>query len=212
MNLAAVITGDMVASKTLSMADRDRFIYIISTLGKFLAPDSYTFAEIFRGDSFQLKIPNPLNALKSAVTIRALFRSQCYSDCNKQWDCRIAVGIGETEFEKGRPGLSDGEAYRLSGYGLDQMKREHLIISTPWQDVNDEMAVITPFADDIISHWTVKQSEVMLSKLLHQLSNVDIAVHQQVSRQAIDKLVNSAKLRLINLYLNRFQQILTQKL
>lgn len=212
MNLAAIITGDMVASKTLSTIERDRFIYTVSTLEKFLDADSCTQAEIFRGDSFQLKIPNPFNALKAAVIIRALFRSQSHPKSNSQWDCRISLGIGKTEFEKSTPGLSDGEAYRLSGYGLDGMKRERLTISTPWHEINEDMAVITPFADDIISHWTVKQSEVMLVKLQNNLSNAEIAMRQHVSRQAVDKLVNAAKLRLIDLYLNRFTQLIANKI
>lgn len=212
MNLAAIITGDMVASKTLSTIERDRFIYTVSTLEKFLDAHSCTSVEIFRGDSFQLKIPNPFNALKAAVIIRALFRSQRHPKSNSQWDCRISLGIGKTEFEKSTLGLSDGEAYRLSGYGLDEMKRERLTISTPWHEINEDMAVITPFADDIISHWTVKQSEVMLVKLQNNLSNSEIAMRQHVSRQAVDKLVKAAKLRLIDLYLNRFTQLIANKI
>lgn len=212
MNLVAVLTGDMVASKTLSSVERDKFIHIVSTIETFLEAGSYTSAEIFRGDSFQLKIQNPLNALKSAVIIRALFRSQIHHNYNKQWDCRISVGIGKIEFDKSRPGLSDGEVYRLSGHGLDNMKRERLTISTPWREINDEMAVLTPFADDIISHWTVKQCEVMIAKLQHHLPNTELAMCQNISRQAIDKIINSAKLRLIDLYLNRFSEIIAHKL
>lgn len=138
MAFIAVLTGDMIGSKSLSEKERESLIEMLSELGTLLKPEITSTIEIFRGDSFQLRINNPLYALEYAVIIRAMFRTRSYVGLNRQWDCRISLGIGHTEFEKINPGISDGEAYRLSGYGVDKMKKERLKISTHWRDLNEE--------------------------------------------------------------------------
>lgn len=212
MALIAVLTGDIIGSKSLSQIERKSLIELLSKLDMLLKPEITSTVEIFRGDSFQLRINNPIYALKYAIIIRALLRTRCYTGLNRQWDCRISIGIGHTEFEMANPGISDGEAYRLSGYGIDEMKKERLKISSPWSDLNEELNVTTKFADDIISHWTIKQSEAVLNKLRLHLSNVESAAVLNITRQAVDKLIAAAKLNLIELYLNRFHTLLMHKL
>lgn len=212
MSLIAVLTGDMIGSKSLSQIERESLIELLSKLDVLWKPDITSPVEIFRGDSFQLRINDPLYALEFAIIIRALIRTRWSSAVNRQWDCRISIGIGYTEFEMESPGISDGEAYRLSGYGIDEMKKERLKISTPWRDINEEFNITTRFADDIISHWTTKQSEAVLNKLRLHKSNVESAAILNITRQAVDKLISAAKLPLIELYLKRYHTLLMNKL
>ncbi len=208
MKTIAVITGDVIESKLFSQTERDKLVEILDTLDNTLRTISKTKTEIFRGDSFQIRVYNPFESLRIAIAVRALFRSNTFLNSNKQWDVRLSLGIGQSQYEMENVGTSDGEAYRFSGYGLDNMTDERLHIATPWAEKNNEINVETAFADDIISNWTSKQSLAMFYYLCTKESHVRISKRMNISRQSTDRLFKAAKDRLIVLYLNRFAEIL----
>ena len=73
-------------------------------------------------------------------------------------------------------------------------------------DLNDEFKISTAFADNVISGWTVMQARVIYEALLSGESQKKIAQLLNKSQQAVSKLANGGRLRLIELYLERFQQ------
>ena len=210
--MIAILTGDIIKSKDLSKHERHKFLDLLESIPSVLSPLSKSIIEIFRGDSFQLKIDNVLESLKVAITIRALIRSYCFEKSHKQWDVRLSLGLGQSEFEKESLGLSDGEAFRNSGYRLDTMKKSRLALTTPWPEINSEFKILTAFADDIISNWTQKQSHVMFLKLKDKKSNTEISEKLEITRQAADKLLRGAREQLIYMYDERFKKLVADKL
>src|SRR3546814_14727032 len=77
---------------------------------------------IFRDDSFQGMIEDPLKALEAGLWIKtALMKAD---DGSASYDCRMAIGIGKVTFMAGTTLESDGEAFRHSGPALDAMDKE----------------------------------------------------------------------------------------
>lgn len=212
MKIGAIITGDIVDSTKMVAEERNSMLRMLQSLPDLLLPLTKIDLEIFRGDSFQIRVGRSVDSLKVALAIRSHIRSFKFAEHNRQWDARLAIGIGTLEYENGSLATSDGEAYRASGRGLDSIGKNRLTIETPWEEVNKELRVSTAFADDIITGWTQSQSRVMFQSLTTGLSHAEIGDILGISRQMVDKALRAGKEDLMNLYLNRFAELIKEHL
>ncbi len=211
MKIGAIITGDIVDSTKMTAEERATMLRLLQSLPVLLSPLGKTDIEIFRGDSFQVKVAEPSKALHMALTIRAIIRTNKFAGNNHQWDARMAIGIGTLDYETDLLSTSDGEAYRLSGKCLDSIGKGRLCIKTPWKDVNKELMVSTLFADDIVTGWTQSQSRIMFEKLVKNNSQEEIGNILGVSRQMVSKSLKAAKDALISVYVKRFEELINLK-
>lgn len=210
MKKIAIITGDIVDSTKLNLAERTIMINALQAIPEILTPFENVSMEIFRGDSFQLQIHTAETAAKAAITIRAWLRSQRELSEKSLLDARLAIGIGATDYESDSLSTSDGEAFRLSGRLLDKMQKERLAVATPWPMVNEELKLATAFVDDIISSWTQNQSRIMLLSLQTSKSHLELSQILDISRQMVDKSLKSSKEELIESYIDRFKKLIIQ--
>ena len=206
MKIKGVITGDIVKSSKIKAEHKDTLISVINELKTDVSSISNIDIEFFRGDSFQILVKEVENTLLVAILLRAKLRgSQLEIKC----DARISIGIGSVEYINPSVILSDGEAFRSSGRGLDEIgKKKRLVISTPWQTINSELAISTPFADDIISKWTKEQAEIIFISLLTDKTQKAISETLDKTAQNVSKLLNAAKEQLIKPYINRFVELI----
>ena len=212
MKIGAIITGDIVDSTKMVAEERNSMLRMLQSLPVLLLPLAKFDLEIFRGDSFQIRVGRSVDSLKVALAIRSHIRSFKFAEHNRQWDARLAIGIGTLEYENGSLATSDGEAYRASGRGLDSIGKNRLTIETPWEEVNKELRVSTAFADDIITGWTQSQCRVMFQSLTTGLSHAEIGDILGISRQMVDKALRAGKEDLMNLYLDRFAELIKKHL
>lgn len=210
MRTTAIITGDIVDSTKLNLAERDIMINALQAIPEILSPFERISMEIFRGDSFQVKIPNSEIAAKAAIAIRAWLRSQVELCGKEPLDARLAIGIGGTDYESDTLSTSDGEAFRLSGRLLDKMQKVRLAVATPWTSVNEELRLSTAFVDDIISSWTQNQSKIMLLRLQTSKSHLELSQILEISRQMVDKSLKSSKEDLVEAYIDRFEKLIIE--
>lgn len=210
MRTTAIITGDIVDSTKLNLAERDIMINALQAIPEILSPFVKISMEIFRGDSFQVQIPKTEIAAKAAIAIRAWLRSQVELSGREPLDARLAIGIGGTDYESESLSMSDGEAFRLSGRLLDKMQKARLAVATPWPPVNEELRLSTAFVDDIISSWTQNQSKIMLLRLQTSKSHIELSQTLEISRQMVDKSLKSSKEELIESYIDRFEKIIIE--
>jgi hypothetical protein len=211
METKAVITGDIIKSTRINPADRELLLNTIGNIVRDVEIWGNIRMEIFRGDSFQIQIDNPVKALRIAILVRTGLRAK--SPSVFRWDARIALGLGNIYFEKNESVVeSDGEAFHNSGWEFDKLGRSRsMAIKTPWTDLNDEFAVNTAFADDVIMNWTVTQAQVIYPLLLTSKTQKELAVGLDKTSQAISKLLIGGKANLIELYLNRYELLIKNK-
>ena len=184
----------------------------LQTIPLILSEIQRVSIEIFRGDSFQIGIPHAQSALRCGIAIRAWLRNYRTTESKHVLDARIAIGVGTLDYESGTLSTSDGEAYRLSGRLLDEMKKSRLEIKTPWHDVNEELKLASAFADNIISFWTQSQSKVILRSLVTEKNHLELAQEFNVSRQMVDKSLKASKEELISAYIKRYEHLITSHL
>ena len=211
MKIGAIITGDIVDSTKMTKSERTAMLQLLQSLSERLSPLCKTNIEIFRGDRFRLKVTEITKTLQITLAIRAIIRANKFAGNNEQWDARLAIGIGTLDYETDSLSTSDGEAYRLSGRGLDQIGGARLYIETPWEEVNKELMVSTLFADDIVTGWTQSQSRIMYEKLVKDQNQEQIGKILEVSQQSVSKTLKAAKCHIIYSCIGRFEELVTAR-
>jgi hypothetical protein len=182
----AVITGDIVNSTRLIPAEEKR---LIDGLSKLLKPFPFTF---YRGDSFQVYIPDSGQALTIALQCRTLaigFRPEA---AEKITDLRMAIGLGEVNQPVNYPGSASGEAFLLSGRIFDEMEKTgpRLFIGSAIELANAGLDVLADYIDAICRRMTVKQAVVIFELLLGQ-SQQETALKLKKSRSTVNQHVTA---------------------
>ena len=196
----AVLTGDLVRSSALSSDELDAAREALRTAAGELerapwAPSPLMAGEVafFRGDSWQLALPQPRWALRCALYLRASVL------VDGRADSRIAIGLGSVkEVAEERVSLSTGEAFERSGRGLDEMgPRFRMTLSAPegtgpgapW------LRLVVHLCDSVVAQWQGRQIEAARLMTLHpeaSLREIGEWLEPRITQQAVSKSLLSA--------------------
>lgn len=176
--MVAVITGDIINSRVLT--DQLRWQQPLKSL---LSEWGGTPAcwEIYRGDSFQLEIKDPLRALEAAMRIKAVIKAVQPEGEDKRTspvDVRMAIGIGEKEYSAERISESNGTAFVYSGEQFEKIRKEKisLAVRTSWVEFDLEMNLYIRLALIAMDNWSIGSGELMNVLLKHpELNQQQIA-------------------------------------
>ena len=210
MSYHAVITGDLVGSRKVERRDE-----LLSELKSALNMMERNFSarhEIYRGDSFQVLVPDPRDAMRATILLRAHLRTISGSS-NPSWDARVSVGVGKIDRQREPLGESSGEAFELSGLGLEALSESagRLVISTPSEAANRALALLTRFADDIISNWSHYSAEIAYYRLLLDESQSELGKLLGRKQPTIHARLATARMKLIEAYIQRVREVLEQE-
>jgi hypothetical protein len=226
MNLSGVITGDIVASRKHSGKNREK---LYSDLRRFMATLKakgwISSFEMYRGDSIQCISTNQQNVLRVALMIRSWMKSYSSKevkaahtrDANRKQsvkgyfsgkqDIRLAIGIGKIDFLKSRLRYSDGEAFHLSGQGLDRLKNTpgRMIVQTPTADFNEMIEPSILLLDAVLEKWTNNQAEITLYKL-RDYKEEQIALEIGISQSAVSQRTKTSQWNAIEKLVTWFEK------
>jgi len=197
MTIKAVLTGDLIHSR--SVGDTQAYL---AGLKKVLAglKNIYGFkAQTYRGDGFQVVLKDASQALHCALAIRAGLIGA--SPDKERWDARVAVGIGAAE-SKG----NYGEAFVLSGQGLDGMKKATLAVFCSDERFAERAELSTEFVAATLDKWTIVEAQTYCLHLLEDSDQETIAQALGKSRVTVNKTLNRAQARLLDRYLKSISQ------
>lgn len=185
--MITVLTGDIINStnsKTETWLKR-----LKNCLAK-LQPDN-TLWSVFRGDSFQIELDDPIKAFEAALYIKACIK------LIDDLDVRIAVGLGEKGYEGNMVNESNGPAFMYSGQTLESIKKEkiNLKIRSGNSRFDEEMNLYFKLALIAMDGWSVKSSEVVKLYLENpEARQEDLATILNTSQNAISKRMKRAHL------------------
>ncbi len=213
MKIVSVITGDIIGSTLGNDSQRRKMLDVVEgSLDEIQNELVFRMQlEFFRGDAFQILIEKPEKALLVAVLLRAALSGNTPKDNLYMWDARMAIGVGGVKYRTDSLAKSNGDAFVYSGRTLDEMGNERLAIKTHWVPMNDEFAVSTPFADDLISQWTRVQANVIYDYLLYDVTQGQIARKKGMSPQNVSKVLKAGRIELIINYIKRFEKLIYDK-
>ena len=207
----AVLTGDVIKSSLLSKSDleavRSSLLNAVDTVTRWETGLVKGKAEFFRGDSWQLLLKNPALAMRVGVFLQAslLAKGKAVS--------RISIGLGKVEnISPDRVSLSTGEAFRLSGHGLDRMTQySNMTIEVPKsaEPLSKWLPVVGHLCDSLIGQWTERQAEIVCVAVgpkepIHE--EIAQKLNPPVSKQAVTKALNGANWRAIREAIHRFEK------
>jgi len=167
--MIAVITGDIINSRALT--NQLSWLQPLKALFGEWGPAPGCW-EVYRGDSFQVEIGDPVQSLAAAMRIKAVVKAVQPEEEDKRvspLDVRMAIGIGEKEYEAERISESNGSAFIHSGEQFEKIKKEKisLAIRTPWEEFDREINLYIRLALIAMDNWSISSGELMNVLLKH---------------------------------------------
>jgi hypothetical protein len=187
MSLSAVITADIVNSTKLSKAESKK---LIKNLTGILLEHQHEF---FRGDSFQVLVKSPDEALRILLHARTTAMKLSGSSMPVA-DIRASIGIGNIKLPVKSFQTASGDVFILSGRAFDKMAKEErltIICDEKNKAVNSGLKVISQFIDYLFQRLTFKQAAVVY-ELLMARTQIDAAKRLKKSQATVHKHTQAA--------------------
>ncbi|MCX2678518.1 transcriptional regulator [Galbibacter sp. EGI 63066] len=152
--MTSVITGDIIKSRNVD--NPNKWLVPLKGLLKKITPTQKAW-EIFRGDSFQVEIPDPREAFLAAVRIKSVIKSV------NGLDVRISIGVGKKRYRSFNISESTGEAFIFSGEQFELLKKEkiNLAIKTKNLKLNEELNLYFRLMLIAMDNWTTNAAEIV---------------------------------------------------
>lgn len=192
----SVMTGDIISSGQLKTSHKSTIPDILKNVtkqAKKAFPGTILYdISIFRGDSWQLVIDKPEQALRLALYFRASLISR--SDSSRI-DTRIGIGIGKIDYlPEENISAGNGEAFLLSGEALEVInKKQTLHLRHTNAKKEAYFNIILGLIDTISQDWSSKQARAVKGAL-QGMSQSEIATiwQPEISQQSVTRHLNRA--------------------
>ena len=206
MKYFAAITGDIIQSQKIKNKKA-----LIKAMENIFREVEAVFEmrlpfEIYRGDSFQGLLNNPVQSLRVAYLLRTGLMARAPKD--EKWDVRIAIGIGKVDFLSNTVKTSQGNAFVLAGSALEEMKKyDRIKIRMAARDeANRQTDVMNRLADALSMDWHRTAAEVIYLRLMYKWSQTKMAEHLGISQAAVHKRLRRAHFDAVEYYIRYFEQ------
>lgn len=210
----AVITGDFIRFSDLDTDIRQSMPKVMEGAGRRLCaiiPGIMPYGlAVFRGDSWQALIADPVYSLRAAVFIRAYIRS-----CSgwQGLDTRMAIGVGPVDYVyENQVAAGDGPAFRRSGKMLEKTasSRNAGLLRYCFPEGQDESLIdaLVRSVGALTHDWSPAQARAVAG-ILQGLKQAEIAYcwPAPVSRQVISKHLKNAHWPTVFHALEVFEQV-----
>ena len=219
--IRATISADIVSSTALSVFD---LMHLQSVIRQFLDELSVKsqdadWGRLFKGDSVEIFLSNPHEALRTALLLKALVKKtfvesnmEAKQSLFKKFGIRIAIGIGEMRVADKNRDVLDGEAIYYSGRALEKGTKESLSVKRSMyfacKDslLSEQMDVMLGLLDMLFKEATSKQCEVLYCKLLG-MNELEIAEELGVVQSVVNQHSNAIGWNAIESAVNYFEKL-----
>jgi predicted XRE-type DNA-binding protein len=184
--MTSIITGDVVNSRRV--ADASIWLDPLKTLFLTFGATPAVW-EIFRGDSFQLEVANPEEALYKALQIKACIKTV------KGLDVRMAIGIGAKTYAATNITASNGEVFIHSGEQFEQLKKKKqlLAIRSPWKETDQVLNLILRLASVMMDKWSPSSAALVAVCLKNAtFSQQDLGEQLAISQSSVSERLKRA--------------------
>jgi hypothetical protein len=203
--MISVITGDIINSRKSSPDLWLRLLKAeLNASGK--TPD---FWEIYGGDTFQLRVDDPLKALTAAIRLKAVIKLQ------KPLDVRLAIGIGDITYKSKKITECNGPAFIYSGEKFKTLKKEKqkLAVKSEWTDFDTTINLCLKLGLIAMDKWSVNSAEMVALALSYpQDSQADLGKMLKIKQNAVSTRFSRAHydelMELNELYKNKLSALL----
>lgn len=148
--MIAIVTGDIVNSKSV---ETNKWMNALkSTLNQY--GQTPEFWEIYRGDSFQLRLPVE-QAIIGTLHIKSSIKQFDHLDL------RASIGIGDIDYESTQITECNGSAFVRSGEAFEALKKQHMLFNSGHQDFDQAINTMLGLTLYISDKWSITVSEIV---------------------------------------------------
>jgi hypothetical protein len=203
MSIKAILTCDIVNSTKLTPAKEKKLIAIIKEI--FIQQK----IEFFRGDSFQVFLKEPENAMALSLLCRLAAMKLYKEQKSIVADIRISIGLGEVKQPVRALTTAKGEAFLLSGRTFDSIAKtnQRLAITVNNPLANQGLQVITDYINHIFEKISGKQAEVIF-ELLKGATQQAVAKKIKKTKSTIHQLTTAGQWPQIEKLLQQYHNII----
>jgi hypothetical protein len=157
--LYGVVTGDVVGSTKLKPLEREALFQVMregshelqAWLGKKKMPLE---VDIYGGDTWQILLTDPGKTLAAGLFFRAFLRSRA-----PRRDTRFVAAVGPIDFvPRNKVSEGDGEAFRLSGQGLAELKKRRMGFAGLDLSATRQWDLVFELIDALATRWPEKRA------------------------------------------------------
>ena len=198
----AVLTGDLVASRDLSIAELATVRARISEAGAVIDGWRHGLVlglpQFFRGDSWQMALGDPGLFLRAAIGLRASVRA-----IDTRFDTRIGIGIGRADqIDREAVSLSVGDAFIRSGKALDDMKGAagfRIVLPEDFASRLSLLPATVSLCAELVDRLQPAQAEaVWLSIAPSQPAQSQVAEQRGIKRQVVNRALSTSGFSALN--------------
>lgn len=199
--MIAVITGDIMHSRDVNTSV---WLNLLKSALKNYGNEPKDW-EIYRGDSFQLSVD-----IKKAIEICFLIKATIKTI--KVLDVRLAIGIGEIEYEADKVTESNGSAFINSGECFEELKKYTMGIKTPSVEFDKIFNLVLQIFNTTADNWSPVTAEIIKFTLEHpdlnqnqiadKLNKSQSSISEALKRGGYDELKE-----LISIYEEKIEKI-----
>jgi len=198
--MIAILTGDI---KNSSEHKASKWLPILKEALTHYGKEPKDW-EIYRGDSFQLQT-TPENALKAAIQIKASIKQI------RHLDVRIAIGLGEKNYDAPKITESNGPAFVNSGECFEQLKKLNLAIKTANEKFDGQINLLLELALLTMDNWTPAISKTVKCALENpKMNQKELASLLNKSQGNISEELNKAGFGEVQKMIHFYKTQLTQ--
>jgi hypothetical protein len=183
--MISVITGDIINSRKSSP---DLWMKLLknelNTYGK-----SPGYWEIYGGDTFQLRVDDPLKALTAALKLKAAIKLE------KPLDVRISIGIGDITYKSKRITECNGPAFIHSGEKFKTLKKEKqkIAVKSDWPEFDTTINLCLKLGMIAMDKWSVNSAElVALALSFPNDSQAELGRNLKINQNAVSRRFSRA--------------------
>ena len=190
-----VIAGDIINSQ---QNDSEKYLNVLkNVLNEYSSPGLY---QIYRGDSFQALIANPVMALHASIKLKAALKQI------ESLDVRVAIGLGEVSIMDNNIAISSGSALTRSGVLLDSLKDrgENLMVSSN-HELDNYFNLTLKMACLYMDNWTENGAAAITTIMYHpNITQEEIGKKLGVQQATASRRLNRANWKETNELLYQF--------
>lgn len=157
--------------------------------------------EIYRGDSFQLRIKEPGQLLFAAILLKAAIRSIA------PLDIRMGLGIGEEHYVSERLLENNGPAYVYSGEIFEELEKEQqgIMFKSEYTELNEEINLMLRLAMTIMDNWSINSAKMVCLAFKHPEKNqTALGAIEHISQNSVSARLSRAHFEVINTLVEYF--------